>query len=134
MSFILSNTMIKILVGIIVVMSLVYFQEKPNDSVPCVTVENYPGRSAVYQCPPGLSTVLLHSDKYTYATVTTDITAKAWSTHAGDDKTKAQLLSGALGPAGVIGPGAFMSMDSQNGLLYVLAPTRYVVSIAWPHN
>lgn len=134
MRFLISNTMIKILVALLVVGFAVYYDEKPSDTVSCDTIENYPGRSAVYECPKGLATVLLHSDKYVFATVTTDVKAQAWSTSAGDDQSEKTLLAGALGPAGIIGPGAYMSMDSRNGLLYVLAPSKFLVSIAWPHK
>lgn len=133
MRFLISNTMIKILVILLVIGMAVYYDEKPSDTQPCSTIENYPGRSAVYECNGGLSTVYLHSTDNRYTTVTASVRSSAWLTAAGDDETENTLLANKLGPAGVIGPGAFMAVANGNGLVYVLSPDneKVLISVAW---
>lgn len=135
MSILTSNLAIKILAGAAIVVGIVAIVEHPGDgTTPCATIEHYPGRSAVYECPKGLSTVYLwnNTGKKTYATVTTDVAAQAWLTVTGDAETL-KTLPVKLGAPVILGPGAFMAVDNGSGLIYVYSKNKYILSVAWDH-
>lgn len=134
MSILTSNLAIKVLLGAAVVIGVVGQVEKPSGETPCVTVESYPGRSAVYECPKGLSTVYMwnNTGKQTYASVTTDAPTQAWLTVPGDEETL-KTLPVKLGAPVVLGPGAFMAVGNGQGLIYVSSTTKFMLSVAWDH-
>ncbi len=134
MRFLYSNMVIKILAGAAIVIAVVWQVEKPNNQVACSEIEKYPGRSAVYQCPPGLNTVFLYNNtgKPGYATVTTNVQAQGWLTVPGDSETL-KTLPVKLGAPVVLGPGAFMAVGNGAGLIYLSNKQEMLVSIAWDH-
>lgn len=140
MGFLISNTMIKILVGAAIVVGIVtvYEDSGHSDSTPCVSIENVPFHSAVYQCPAGLST-LAFQDRMgfpIYTTLTASVRSDSWLTTIGDKETLKSLPVN-LGASAVIGPGAFMAISNGSGLVYVNAPSKVLLSVAWqnvPHN
>jgi hypothetical protein len=130
-NFILSNRMIKIIIGVVAVMTAVYFNEKPNTDRPCVTLSNYPGRSEVFQCQPGLNSLYVYSKvKDTYTTVTTNPITEGWLTVPGDDETM-KTIRARLGTSMGLGPGSFLSVDRGTGLVYIYSKTTFLVTVAW---
>lgn len=132
MGFLVSNLMIKILVGIAVVGTIVYYQQPHGGDMPCVGIEKVPGKSAVFQCPAGLSTAFIH-DPYPYpvsTTLTTDEVTQAWLTNVGDNETLKTLNDGHLGKASVLKPGSFMSVNGT-GLVYIYGKSKYLLSVAY---
>jgi len=130
-----SNLVIKILVGAAVVVAVVgQVEGKQGGDKSCVSIENYPNRSAVYQCEAGLSTVYMwnNTGKKVYASVTTDVQAEAWLTVPGDKETL-KTLPVRLGAPVVLGPGAFMAVGNGSGLIYIHSVKPALVSIAWDH-
>ena len=132
MRILTSNLAIKVLLGALIVLGIVALYDRPSKDISCSTIESYPGRSAVYECQPGLSTAYLwnHTGKYAFATLSTSIKARAWLTKPGDDET-IKTIDKDLGPAVVVGPGAYMAIANADGLVYIDAPKKVLVSIAW---
>jgi len=127
--------MVKILLGAAIVVAVVgQVEGKQGGDTACSQIENYPGRSAVYECRPGLSTVYLwnNTGKKFYATLTTDVPAQAWLTVEGDVETL-KTLPVKLGAPVVLGPGAFMAIGNGSGLVYIDSKVKSLVSIAWDH-
>lgn len=131
MSWLISNTSIKVIIGVIVVMTVVYYSEKPSTEHPCSQIEYYPKRSAVYQCEAGMNTVALRASPLTYTTLTSNVRASAWLTEDGVSVTRKQLEAGRLGASVTLGPGSFMAIANGNGLVYVLSDTAIILSVAW---
>ena len=134
MGFLTSNLMIKILAGSAIVVAVVWQVEKPVTDKACAEIENYPGRSAVYQCQSGLSTVFLWNNTGVrhYASVTTNVQTEAWLTTRGDNETL-KTLPVRLGAPVVLGPGAFMAVGNGTGLIYVSSKQQFLLSVAWDH-
>lgn len=132
MHFLFSKMMVKLLIGLAAVVAAVGIYTQPSQDTPCTTISNFPGRSAVYECKPGLSTVLFRdSEKIAiFATLTADHQAQAWLTHAGDSETVKTIHR--LGPAVVLAPGAFMAVSTPaqgEALAYVLAKTTVLLTV-----
>ena len=138
MGFLLSNTFLKVIIGIAIVVGAVGIYSAPKDSSqPCVTIANYPNRSMVFQCPKGLNTAWLADNKGypVWTSVSTDVQTLAWLTAAGDNETlKTLTVQKKLGPPVVLGRGAFMAVDNGAGLIYIESKTQFLLTIAWSQN
>lgn len=132
MGFLISNLMIKILLGIAIVGSVVWAYEKPQGDSPCVTISNYPNHSEVFQCPAGLSTVNLQNTtgRDIFTTITTDVRTEGWLTTIGDGETVKTIRKN-LGPSVVMAPGAFMAVANGKGLVYVESDVKYLLTVVW---
>jgi hypothetical protein len=131
MGIIWSNTLIKVLVGLAIIITVVGTYETPPSSVPCVTISKFPNRSEVFQCPKGLSSVVLsnQSPVGVYTTISTDKPTQAWLTAVGTSATEKTLNK--LGAPVVLGPGAFMAVGNGKGLVYVDSKTSYLLTVVW---
>lgn len=131
MSIIWSNTLIKVLVGMAVIIVAVGTYLSPPTEQPCVTIAKFPNRSQVFQCPKGLSSVLLQDNNPIgiYTTVSTDVQTSAWLVNVGTKADEKHL--GKLGPAAILGPGAFLAVGNGKGLVYIDGPTKYLVTVVW---
>lgn len=132
MGWMYSSRTIKVLVGAAVVVAIVGLTNQPSGGVACTSISYFPNRSAVFQCPAGLSTVVLQDHKAIpiWTTVTTDQQAEAWLTTVGDSETL-KTLRAHLGAPVVLGNGAFMAVSSGQGLVYVDAKTSYLLTVVW---
>lgn len=137
MRFLLSTGFIKIMIGAALVIGAVALYFKPTTDIACPIISDYPGKSAVFSCPPGLSTVSLRNNlPYSvYTTLSTTEQASGWLTVPGDVET-IKTLPIKLGPPVVLGPGAFMAIGSGRGLVYLDSKVKYLVSVVWdvPNN
>jgi hypothetical protein len=133
--FLLSNLMLKILIGLAIIGSVVYEYEKPPGDVPCVSISHFPNKSDVFECPKGLSTVVLTNStgKDIFTTLTTSARAEAWLTVVGDDET-VKTLRTRLGAPVILAPGAFMAVSTGKGLVYINAPEKYLLTVVWNHQ
>lgn len=131
MGIIWTNTLLKVLVGMAVITVVVGVYMSPPTSQPCVTISSFPNRSKVFQCPKGLSTVSLtsHSPIGVYTTLSTDKPTEAWLTTVGTKETEKTVRS--LGPASILGPGAFMAIGDGKGLVYIDSKTSYLLTVVW---
>lgn len=131
MSIIWNNTLVKILVGLAIVITVVGVYMTPPTSQPCVTIAKYPNRSEVFQCPAGLSSVNLSTDNPigVYTTVSTDVQTSAWLVAKGTEADEKHLEK--LGPAAILGPGAFLAVGNGNGLVYIDGKSKYLVTVVW---
>lgn len=133
--FLVSNTFLKILTGAALVVTVVGVVNMPAQDTPCITVSSVPDRSAVYQCKPGLSTVLFDNKTKvaTYSTLTSSIQTEAWLTSPGDSET-AKTIRKHLGPSVVLGGGGFMAVSTPaegRVLAYVLSPATVLITVVW---
>jgi len=133
MGFLLSNAMIRILVGFLVVGGAVYLYEQPKTDPSCAHISHFPNRSDVFQCPAGLNTVVLNDTVPSYATVATDVQTEAWLTKIGDDESLSTLRKN-LGAPAVLGSDAFLAVGSGNGLVYINSKTRFLLTIVWANH
>jgi hypothetical protein len=134
MGWITSTRTIKVLIGVAAIVAVVGLNNQPGGSTPCTTISNYPNRSAVFECPPGLSTVWLRDTTAVpiWTTVTTDKQAEAWLTKPGDNETLKTLRKNLGAPVILGGNGyAFLAVSSGSGLVYVEAKTRYLLTVVW---
>lgn len=131
MGIIWSNTLLKVLIGMAVVTVVVGVYMSPPTNQPCVTISKFPNRSAVFQCPKGLSSVRLDNQSPigVYTTITTDKQSEAWLTTLGTSVTEKTVHN--LGPASVLGPGAFMAIGNGKGLVYIDSKTSYLLTVVW---
>lgn len=131
MGIIWSNTLLKILVGMAVITVVVGVYMSPSNSQPCVTIAKYPNRSEVFQCPKGLSSVILKNDNPigVYTTVSTDVQTQAWLVNIGTKADEKHLSK--LGTADILGPGNFLAVGNGKGLVYIEGKTKYLVTIVW---
>ena len=136
MGFLLSNTFLKVWIGLAFVVGAVGIYNAPSgNSSPCVTISKYPNRSEVWQCPKGLNTAWLadHKGYPVFTTVSTDVQTEAWLTKAGDTETVKTIRKN-LGAPVVLGPGAFMAVGTGEGLIYIQSKTQFLLTIAWSQN
>jgi hypothetical protein len=126
-----SNTLLKILVGMAVITVVVGVYMSPPTSQPCVSISKFPNRSQVFQCPKGLSSVILRNDNPigVYTTVSTDVQTQAWLVEVGTKADEKHLDK--LGSAAILGPGAFLAVGNGKGLVYIEGKTSYLVTIVW---
>jgi hypothetical protein len=131
MGIIWSNGFIKVLIGLAIITVVVGTYETPKTDNPCVTISKFPARSEVFQCPPGLSSVVLRNDNPigVYTTVSTDVQTSAWLVALGTKATPKTLDN--LGPAVVLGPGAFLAVGDGKGLVYINGAKKYLVTVVW---
>lgn len=135
MGFLTSKLFMKILTGAAIVVTVVGITNTPPQDTPCITVSSYPGRSAVYQCKPGLSTVLFRNQTKvpTYSTLTSSIQTEAWLTSAGDTET-VKTLRAHLGAPVVLGGGGFMAVSTPaqgSVLAYVVSKSTVLLTVVW---
>jgi len=132
LGFLWTNAAIKILVGILVVGTVVYYNTQPSTTKECSRVSYVPNKSAVFNCEAGFNVASLRNPYKIpiYTTVTSSVKAEAWLTNNGDDE-KAKTIRKRLGPPVVIGPGAFMAVGSGEGLVYIRASQRFLLSVVW---
>jgi hypothetical protein len=126
---------IRILIGAAVVVAVVGLTTTPPQDTPCTTVSNLPGRSSVYECKAGLSTVLFENKTKvaTYSTITSSIQTEAWLTRAGDTET-IKTLRGHLGAPVILGGGGFMAVSTPaegSSLAYVVSKSTVVLTVVW---
>lgn len=134
MKFLLSWLFIKVLIGaaIVVLVSGTVLTGNNNGDVSCATIEHYPGRSAVYECAKGMSTVYLRNNSggLGSATVTTNVPTQGWLTKAGDSENLKTIYKRLGKPVGMQ-PGSYMYVANAKGLVYIYSTTTVLVSIAW---
>ena len=132
LGFLWTNATIKILVGILVVGSIVYYDTQPDSTVACSRVSYVPNRSIVYNCMAGFSAASLKNPYKipVYTTITSSVRSEAWLTSIGDVET-AKKIRKSLGAPVVIGPGAFMAVGSGEGLVYIQSSQRFLLSVVW---
>lgn len=131
MGILWSNGFIKVLVGLAVIIVSVGVYMTPKTDNPCVTISKFPNRSEVFECPPGLSSVVLSTANPigVYTTVSTDVQTSAWLVAVGTSATEKTLSK--LGPAVILGPGNFLAVGNGKGLVYIDGKTKYLVTIVW---
>jgi len=132
MTFFLSNTFIKIMVGAAIVITVVMLNTQPPGAPPCDRVSWYPNKSAVYSCPPGFASVNLRNPYRVavHTTITTSEPTEAWLTVAGDGEVY-KTIEKHLGKPSILKPGSFLFVSTGIGLVYVHADTKYLLSVAW---
>jgi hypothetical protein len=131
MGIIWSNGFIKVLIGLAVIIVVVGTYETPRTDNPCVVISKFPNRSEVFQCPAGLSSVVLRNDNPigVYTTVSTDVQTSAWLVPVGTSATPKTLEN--LGPAVILGAGAFLAVGNGRGLVYINGKNKYLVTVVW---
>lgn len=132
MNILTSNLMIKVLLGMAIVVGVVAVNQQHSDTKPCSRISYYPNRSEVFECPAGLSVASLRNPYPIpiFTTVTTTVRAEGWLTKVGDVET-VKTIRKRLGAPVVIGPGAFMAVADGSGLVYIQAPSKYLLTVVW---
>ena len=136
MRLFLSNTFLKIWLGVLVIAGVVGLYAAPvSGTVPCSRVSDYPDHSEVFQCHKGLNAaVLTNMRPYpVFTTISTDVQTQAWLTKIGDGET-VKTLQKNLGYPVVLGPGAFMAVSNGAGLVYIVSKTQFLLTVAWSQD